>query len=88
MTLVLIFLSSTLLGLVLGTALCVRYLRQEMTARIGPQLDLVLLKLDNIQYTVLASTNYYPAPRLNSPATGQHEHRPSTALPSATTYPG
>ena len=57
---VLIFLVGALLGLVLGTALCVRYLRQELAARIGPRMDLILLKLDNVQSAVnLALVNWH-----------------------------
>ena len=75
MTLVLIFLSSALLGLVLGTTLCVRYLRQEMTARIGPRMDLVLLKLDNMQCAFnLASANWYHELHRN-------HHQPPTPRP-------
>lgn len=57
---VLIFLIGALLGLVLGAALCVRYLRQELTARIGPTMDLVLLKLDNMHSAVnVALANWH-----------------------------
>ncbi|MGH4018914.1 MAG: hypothetical protein ACRDT0_06650, partial [Pseudonocardiaceae bacterium] len=49
---VLIFLIGLLLGMVVGAALCVHYVRQELTARIGPTMDLVLLKLDNVQGAV------------------------------------
>ncbi|MBA3574787.1 MAG: hypothetical protein H0W37_07435, partial [Pseudonocardiales bacterium] len=44
---VLVFLIGALLGLVLGAAVCVRYLRQELTARIGPTMDLLQLQLHN-----------------------------------------
>ena len=57
---VLIFLIGALLGLVLGAALCVRYLRQELTARVGPTMDLVLLKLDNVHSAVnVALANWH-----------------------------
>jgi hypothetical protein len=57
---VLIFLIGALSGLVLGAALCVRYLRQELTARIGPTMDLLVLKLDNVQSAVnLALANWH-----------------------------
>ena len=46
---VLIFLIGALLGLVLDAAVCVRYLRQELTARIGPTMDLLQLQLHNLQ---------------------------------------
>lgn len=44
-----IFLVGALLGLVLGGALCVRYLRREIAADIGPALKRVGLQLDNIE---------------------------------------
>lgn len=79
MMLVLTFLSSTLFGLALGTALCVRYLRQELTARIGPTMDLVLLKLDNVQGAVnLALANWHAELHRNSPTCGPHGNRQST----------
>lgn len=57
---VLIFLIGVLSGLVVGAALCMRYVRQEVTARIGPTMDLVLLKLDNLQSAVnLALANWH-----------------------------
>lgn len=57
---ILIFLIGTLSGLVLGAALCVRYLRQELTARIGPTMDLLLLKLDNVHSAVnIALANWH-----------------------------
>ena len=57
---VLIFLIGALSGLVIGTVLCIRYLRQELTARIGPTMDLVLLKLDNMHSAVnIALANWH-----------------------------
>jgi hypothetical protein len=57
---VLIFLIGILLGLVMGAALCVRYFRQELTARIGPTMDLMLLKLDNVHSAVnIALANWH-----------------------------
>lgn len=50
--LILIFLIGALLGLLLGAAVCVRYLRQELTARIGPTMQLMQLQLDNLQTAV------------------------------------
>ncbi|HEX4722432.1 MAG TPA: hypothetical protein VH333_07950 [Pseudonocardiaceae bacterium] len=49
---VLIFLLGALLGLVVGVICCVRYVRQELTARIGPTMDLMQLQLDNVQSAV------------------------------------
>ena len=53
----LVFLVGALLGLLMGGALCVRYLRREVAADIGPKLKHVQLQLDNIQTELtLAST--------------------------------
>lgn len=45
----LIFLVGSLLGVLMGGALCVRYLRQEVAADIGPKLKHMQLQLDNIE---------------------------------------
>ncbi len=45
----LIFLLGLLLGVLMGGALCVRYLRQELAADIGPKLKRVQFQLDNIE---------------------------------------
>jgi len=45
----LIFLVGALLGVLMGGALCVRYLRREVAADIGPKLNHMQLQLDNIQ---------------------------------------
>jgi hypothetical protein len=45
----LVFLLSTLLGALMGGALCARYLRQEIAANIGPKIQHVQVQLDNIQ---------------------------------------
>jgi hypothetical protein len=45
----LIFLLGMLLGVLLGGTLCVTYLRQEITASIGPKLKRVELHLDTIE---------------------------------------
>jgi hypothetical protein len=49
---VLIFLIGALLGLTFGVIGCIRYVRQELTARIGPTMDLMQLRLDNVQSAV------------------------------------
>jgi hypothetical protein len=49
---VMIFLVGTLLGLLGGTLVCARYIRQEMTASIGPKLKLIQLHLDNLEAEV------------------------------------
>jgi hypothetical protein len=45
----LIFLVGSLLGVLMGGALCVRYLRREVAADIGPKLKRIQLQLDNIE---------------------------------------
>ena len=44
-----IFLVGILLGLLLGSSICVRYLRQEIAANIGPRLRQVQVQLDILQ---------------------------------------
>ena len=50
--LVLIFLVGILLGVLGGGALCVRYLRREIAADIGPVLRRMQLQLDNLDAAV------------------------------------
>jgi hypothetical protein len=45
----LIFLVGSLLGVLMGGALCVRYLRREVAGDIGPKLKRIQLQLDNIE---------------------------------------
>lgn len=45
----LIFLIGVLLGVLLGGALCVRYLRREVAGDIGPQLKRIRLQLDSLE---------------------------------------
>ena len=45
---VMIFLIGLLLGVLGGGALCVRYLRQEIAADVGPKLRRVQMQLDNL----------------------------------------
>ena len=45
----LIFLVGALLGVLIGGALCVRYLRREVAADIGPKLKHMQLQLNNIE---------------------------------------
>ncbi|MEU0878141.1 hypothetical protein ABZ345_06050 [Lentzea sp. NPDC005914] len=49
---VLIFFVGALLGLLIGVVACVRYVRQEMTARIAPTMTLMQLQLENVQSSV------------------------------------
>jgi hypothetical protein len=45
----LIFLLGTLIGVLAGGAMCVRYLRQELAADIGPRLRRLQLQLDSLE---------------------------------------
>ena len=46
---VMIFLIGLLLGVLGGGALCVRYLRQEIAADVGPRLRQMQMQLDNLE---------------------------------------
>jgi hypothetical protein len=48
----LIFVVGTLLGILGGGALCVRYLRREVAADIGPRLRRLQLQLDNLETAI------------------------------------
>jgi len=48
----LIFLLGALIGVLLGGALCVRYLRHEIAADICPRLRRLQLQLDNLESAV------------------------------------
>jgi hypothetical protein len=74
----LIFILGTLVGILAGGALCIRYLRREIAADIGPQLKRMQNQLDNIESAInLAlvtryaelSGSHYPPP-LPAPRTG------------------
>ena len=72
----LVFLVGALLGLLMGGALCVRYLRQEVAADIGPKLKHVQLQLDNIQTELtLANTTRYAELTACSPGNPHTSHR-------------
>ena len=47
-----LFLLGTLTGVRMGGALCVRYLRHEIAADIGPRLRRLQLQLDNLESAV------------------------------------
>jgi hypothetical protein len=49
---VLIFLVGALLGVLVGGAVCVRYLRQEVAANIGPSMRQMRSQLDNLETAV------------------------------------
>ena len=52
MFVVLVFLVGALLGLIVGAVACVRYVRQEMTARIAPNIESLRAQLDHLQVEV------------------------------------
>jgi hypothetical protein len=49
---IMIFVLGALLGVLAGGALCVRYLRQEVAADIGPKLRRIQQKLDNLELEI------------------------------------
>jgi len=49
---ILIFFIGALLGVLVGGALCVRYLRHEVAADIAPRLRRVQLQLDNLETAI------------------------------------
>ena len=51
-TTLMLFLLGALFGLLVGAALCVRYLRHEMAADICPRLRRLQLQLDNLEAAV------------------------------------
>jgi hypothetical protein len=69
----LVFLVGLLLGTLMGGALCVRYLRREIAANVGPQLRQLNSKVDTLEsvlnlalvtrYTELTSS---PAPTMSN----------------------
>jgi len=46
---VMIFFLGALVGVLIGEALCIRYLRREIAADIGPKLRRVQVQLDNLE---------------------------------------
>ena len=68
----LVFLVGALLGLLTGGALCVRYLRREIAADIGPKLKQMQLQLDNIQ-AELTLANATRHAELTASSRHQHE---------------
>jgi hypothetical protein len=44
-----VFLVGLLLGTLIGGTLCVRYLRREITANVGPQLRQLNLKIETLE---------------------------------------
>ena len=75
----LIFLVGALLGVLMGGALCVRYLRREVADDIGPKLKRLQLQLDNIETELnLAISTRYAELSASSPGTSpascRHPH--------------
>lgn len=70
--LILVFALGALLGVLVGGGLCVRYLRREIAADVGPQLRQINLRIETIEsvlnfalvsrYADLTAT---PSPRAN-----------------------
>lgn len=57
---VLFFVVGALLGLIVGVAACVRYVRQELTAHIAPSIESLRAQLSHLQLEVnLALTNWH-----------------------------
>ena len=48
----LVFTTGALVGLLLGAMLCIRYIRQEVAADIGPRLRRIQLQLDALEAEV------------------------------------
>ncbi len=59
----LVFFVGALLGIIVGGALCVRYLRREIADEIGPKLRRIQLQLDSVEAQVhLALMTRYSEP--------------------------
>jgi hypothetical protein len=58
---VMIFLIGLLLGVLGGGALCVRYLRQEIAANVGPGLRRVQMRLDYLEAEISLALATRPA---------------------------
>jgi hypothetical protein len=67
-----VFFLGALLGLLMGGALCVGYLRQEIAADIGPKLKHMQLQLDTIQ-TELTLANTTRHAELTASCRHQHD---------------
>ena len=72
---VMIFLIGLLIGVLGGGALCVRYLRQEIAADIGPRLKRVQMQLESLD----AEINLALATRLADLSRAQQRIPPSLA---------
>ena len=75
-TTLLIFVLGTLIGVLMGGALCVHYLRHEIAADICPRLRRLQLQLDNLESAVnLALVTRY-ATGQPAAAAGRHARHP------------
>jgi hypothetical protein len=72
---VMIFVIGLLIGVLGGGALCVRYLRQEIAADIGPRLKRVQMKLESLETEI----NLALATRLEDLSRSQRQIPPSLA---------
>ncbi|MFY9931261.1 MAG: hypothetical protein WAK82_25010 [Streptosporangiaceae bacterium] len=74
----LIFAVGALLGVLAGGAACIRYLRREVTADIGPKLMRMQLQLDTIEAALnLAITTQYAELSQRPPPPPVPPYRPS-----------
>jgi hypothetical protein len=79
---VLIFVIGALLGVVLGAAICVRYIRQELTARIGPTMELLRLQVENLQSAVnIALANWHAELHVHQQSVPRDEYERDRNLP-------
>ena len=67
-----VILLGVLVGLLIGAAVCARYLRQEIAANIGPRLRHIELQLDTLQ----AELNLATQTRLAALSRGIDPERP------------
>src|SRR6266566_3152429 len=67
----LIFLVGALLGTLAGGALCVRYLRHEVAADIGPRLRRIQIQLENLESAAIVGRCL---PLLHGEGSGHTEH--------------
>ena len=81
---VMIFLIGLLIGVLGGGALCVRYLRQEIAADIGPRLRRMQMQLDNLDTEINLALATRLAdlsrgcPPIPPPPGGRDHSRPTT----------
>ena len=73
-TTILVFLVGTLLGALAGGVLCVRYLRQEIAANIGPRLQ----HIESLLHTLQAELHLDIATRLTEKISGRSPGDPPT----------